>query len=64
MKRILLLLLIYTSGSQAQDLDEMLERELIDTIGFAQYQWQMDSIMSRMDAQDKIPVIDLSLIHI
>ncbi|WP_373057663.1 AmmeMemoRadiSam system protein B [Zunongwangia sp. H14] len=24
-----------------------------DTVGFAQYEWQMDSIMARMDAEDK-----------
>ena len=26
-----------------------------DTIGFAQYSWQMDSIIKRMDATDKLP---------
>jgi MEMO1 family protein len=28
-------------------------RQLIDTIGFTQYKWQMDSIISRIDADDK-----------
>lgn len=29
-------------------------RMLADTIGFAQYDWQMDSIISRIDAKDKV----------
>ena len=30
-------------------------RQLIDTIGFTQYNWQFDSIMARIDPSDKIP---------
>lgn len=30
-------------------------RNLVDTIGFAQYTWQMDSILNRMEAADKLP---------
>lgn len=29
-------------------------RSLVDTIGFTQYQWQLDSIFARMDARDKV----------
>ncbi len=29
-------------------------RHLVDTIGFTQYPWQLDSIFARMDAEDKI----------
>lgn len=30
-------------------------RYLVDTIGFAQYPWQMDSVMARIDMDDKLP---------
>jgi len=33
---------------------EIKVRQLVDTIGFTQYPWQMDSIFARMDAEDKI----------
>ena len=34
-------------------------REQIDTIGFAQYKWQMDTIISRISLQDKIETDDV-----
>ena len=33
-------------------------RQLADTIGFTQYKWQLDSILSRMESEDKIPTND------
>ena len=33
--------------------DELKIRQLADTIGFAQYEWQMDSIISRLNFDDK-----------
>jgi len=35
-------------------------RQLKDTIGFTQYKWQLDSIMVRMDPEDKLPSNDIS----
>lgn len=38
--------------------NEIKIRNLIDTIGFAQYPWQMDSIIDRIQDADKEPVND------
>ena len=35
-------------------------RQLKDTIGFTQYKWQLDSIVARMDPEDKLPSKDIS----
>lgn len=44
-----------TENSQAQtkDIPIIKIRKLIDTIGFTQYKWQLDSIISRIDPEDK-----------
>lgn len=34
---------------------ELRTRELADTVGFAQYGWQMDSLIARIDPEDKTP---------
>ena len=54
MKRIFNLLLILAfiqlSGCKLDSKnDDLLIRTMVDTIGFAQYDWQMDSILTRMD---------------
>ena len=33
-------------------------RQLIDTVGFTQYNWQFDSILSRIAPADKIPAVE------
>lgn len=38
---------------------ELKIRPLADTIGFTQYPWQMDSLVSRMAKEDKIPSEDI-----
>ncbi len=34
-------------------------RQLKDTIGFTQYKWQLDSVMARIDPEDKLPSKDI-----
>ena len=34
---------------------ELKVRHQVDTIGFVQYSWQMDSVMTRIPSEDKIP---------
>jgi len=49
---ILVILLSVNIGCKYNDAREISEeyvRQLVDTIGFAQYGWQMDSLMSRLD---------------
>ena len=53
---ILFILIIIISCQQNQEKRSKKIREVVDTIGFAQYDWQMDSIMNRLtipDAQRK-----------
>ena len=38
-------------GSKKTELDEIAVRQAVDTIGFAQYDWQMDSIMARIERE-------------
>jgi len=54
MKHIYILLLIllfsfFTGCKQNTTNDDLHVRHVVDTIGFAQYEWQMDSILARMD---------------
>lgn len=42
------------SEEQSAKKEETHVRQLIDTIGFAQYQWQLDSIFKRMQPEDKL----------
>jgi AmmeMemoRadiSam system protein B len=39
--------------SQTEEKAELKIRALVDTIGFTQYAWQMDSLIARMDSGDK-----------
>ena len=38
-------------GTKKTELDEFAVRQVVDTIGFAQYDWQMDSIMARIERE-------------
>jgi len=38
---------------------EMKVRHQVDTIGFAQYAWQMDSVMARISSEDKTPTNEI-----
>jgi len=44
-----------SKSEQSVKSPELKVRELADTIGFAQYGWQMDSLIARIDPGDKIP---------
>lgn len=46
-----------SSPLQAQAKSENLTRGLADTVGFAQYDWQMDSIITRINSQYKTNLI-------
>ena len=44
-----------TKHNSVDELSELKVRHQADTIGFAQYTWQMDSVMARISSEDKIP---------
>ena len=44
-----------TKHNSVEELSEIKTRHQVDTIGFVQYAWQMDSIMVRISSEDKIP---------
>ncbi|MGE0089155.1 MAG: AmmeMemoRadiSam system protein B [Bacteroidales bacterium] len=48
---ILIIVLITFASCGTKETTQLEIRSMVDTIGFAQYSWQMDSIMSRMNAQ-------------
>lgn len=56
MRRILITLLLISGilTSCRQLIKETRTRQPVDTIGFAHYAWQMDSIMVRIDRMDKM----------
>jgi len=43
----------YNKNEELINTSELKVRTLIDTIGFTQYKWQLDSIISRMPSEDK-----------
>lgn len=43
------------SSSNQKNTAQLKVRQQVDTIGFTQYPWQMDSILARMSADDKTP---------
>jgi len=50
---LLILIFFYFTGcKQKTKNDDLHVRHVVDTIGFAQYGWQMDSILTRMDYTD------------
>ncbi len=63
---VIFVLLISTFSGLAQDSkdaslkSELKIRHLEDTIGFPQYKWQLDSILDRMDPEDKLVSEEIS----
>lgn len=53
----ILVLVITLSCKQNQQANELKIRHVVDTIGFSQYDWQMDSVMSRIKNTDNLDKI-------
>ncbi len=47
-------------SAQSIETPKLKVRQLADTIGFTQYKWQLDSIISRIDSEDKIATDQVS----
>jgi AmmeMemoRadiSam system protein B len=50
---VLVLLSVVSSCKHQIQNEELKNRQVVDTIGFAQYDWQMDSIISRLSQENK-----------
>ena len=56
-KLFVLSILVFSCNQSKPDKLSLNQRTLIDTIGFSQYQWQFDSIISRINPKDKLKEI-------
>jgi hypothetical protein len=46
---IIVMVIIGCKSTETRRLSDQRVRQLVDTVGFARYSWQMDSLMARMD---------------